>query len=154
MFSSVAQSCLTLWPNGLQHARPLCPSPTPGAYSNPRPSSRSCHPAISSSVGPFCSNLSLCQQCLHNWGKYAAQHPGSATRWPPLLTEHLLKPSPPTHLRQHPRVHEHQLCPHLPLTHRTGLLAALENKSSCPSRANSRHTCQSFQNSRVSQVQS
>ena len=29
-FSSAAQSCLTLWPHGLQYARPPCPSPTPG----------------------------------------------------------------------------------------------------------------------------
>ena len=29
-FSSVAQSCLTLRPQELQHARPPCPSPTPG----------------------------------------------------------------------------------------------------------------------------
>ena len=36
-FSSVAQSCLTLQPNGLQHARPPCPSQTPGVYSNSRP---------------------------------------------------------------------------------------------------------------------
>ena len=28
-FSSVAQSCLTLQPHGLQHARPPCPSPAP-----------------------------------------------------------------------------------------------------------------------------
>ena len=33
-FSSVAQSCPTLQPHELQHARPPCPSPTPGAYSN------------------------------------------------------------------------------------------------------------------------
>ena len=32
--SSVAQSCLTLRPHGLQHARPPCPSSTPGVYSN------------------------------------------------------------------------------------------------------------------------
>ena len=32
-FSSVAQSCLTLRPHGLQHAGPHCPSPTPGVYS-------------------------------------------------------------------------------------------------------------------------
>ena len=38
---------------GLQHARPPCPSPTPGAYSNSCPSSRWCHPTISSSVVPF-----------------------------------------------------------------------------------------------------
>ena len=33
-FSSVAKSCLTLQPHGLQHARPPCPLPTPGVYSN------------------------------------------------------------------------------------------------------------------------
>ena len=42
--------------HGLQHARPPCPSPTPGAYSNSCPSSRWCHPAISSSVVPFSSH--------------------------------------------------------------------------------------------------
>ena len=46
-----------LQPHGLQHARPPCPSPTPGVYSNPRPSSCWCHPAISSSVVPFSSRL-------------------------------------------------------------------------------------------------
>ena len=40
----------SLQPHGLQHARPPCPSPTPGACSNSCPSSRRCHPAISSSV--------------------------------------------------------------------------------------------------------
>ena len=44
-----------LQPRGLQHARPLCPLPTPGAYSNSCPLSRWCHPAISSSVIPFSS---------------------------------------------------------------------------------------------------
>ena len=39
-FSSVAQSCLTLRSHGLQHARPPCPSPTPGAYSNSCPLSQ------------------------------------------------------------------------------------------------------------------
>jgi len=39
----------------LQHARPPCPSPTPGVYSNSCPSSRCCHPTISSSVIPFSS---------------------------------------------------------------------------------------------------
>ena len=38
-----------------QHARPPCPSPTPGVHSNSRPSSPWCHPAISSSVVPFSS---------------------------------------------------------------------------------------------------
>ena len=38
-----------------QHARPPCPSPTPGVHSDSRPSSPWCHPAISSSVIPFSS---------------------------------------------------------------------------------------------------
>ena len=38
-----------------QHARPPCPSPTARAYPNPCPSSRWCHPTISSSVVPFSS---------------------------------------------------------------------------------------------------
>ena len=45
----------SLQPHELQHARPPCPSPTPGVYPNPCPSSRWCHPAISSSVIPFSS---------------------------------------------------------------------------------------------------
>ena len=45
----------SLWPQELQHARPPCPSPTPGVHSNPCPSSRWCHPIISSSVVPFSS---------------------------------------------------------------------------------------------------
>ena len=56
-FSSVAQSCLTLWPHGLRHARPPCPSPTPGACSNSCPSRWWCHPTISSSAVPFSSCL-------------------------------------------------------------------------------------------------
>ena len=43
--------------HGLQHARPPCPSPTPGVYSNSCPLSRWCHPAISSSDIPFSSHL-------------------------------------------------------------------------------------------------
>ena len=40
-FSSVTQSCLTLWrPHRLQHARPPCPSPTPRVHPNSCPSSR------------------------------------------------------------------------------------------------------------------
>ena len=59
-FSSVAQSCPTLLPHELQHARPPCPSPTSGVHPNPRPSSGWCHTAISSSVVPFSS----CPQSL------------------------------------------------------------------------------------------
>ena len=54
-FSSVAQSCPTLWPHELQQARVPCPSPTSWAYSNSRPLSWWCHPAILSSVVPFSS---------------------------------------------------------------------------------------------------
>ena len=43
----------SLWPHEPQHARPPCPSPTPGAHSNSCPSSRWCHPANSSSVVPL-----------------------------------------------------------------------------------------------------
>ena len=43
----------SLRPNGLQHARPPCPSPTPGVYSDSCPLSWCCHPTISSSVIPF-----------------------------------------------------------------------------------------------------
>ena len=46
-----------LWPHELQHTRPPCPSSTPGDYSNSCPSSRWCHPAISSSVVQFSSCL-------------------------------------------------------------------------------------------------
>ena len=44
----------------LQHARPPCPSRSPRVHLNPCPSSRWCHPAISSSVVPFSS----CSQSL------------------------------------------------------------------------------------------
>ena len=45
----------SLWPNGQQHTRPPCPSPTPGVYSNSWPLSQWCHPTISSFVVPFSS---------------------------------------------------------------------------------------------------
>ena len=55
--SSVAQSCPTLRPHGLQHTRPPCPSPTPRVYPNSCPLSRWCHPTFSSSVIPLSSHL-------------------------------------------------------------------------------------------------
>ena len=55
-FSSVAQSCPTLWHRGLQHARPPCPSST-GACSNSCPLGQWCHPTITSSVVPFSSHF-------------------------------------------------------------------------------------------------
>ena len=60
-FSSVQFSHLvmsdSLWPHGLQHARPPCASPTPGVYSNSCSLSQWCHPTVSSSVIPFSSCL-------------------------------------------------------------------------------------------------
>ena len=50
----------SLRPHELQHARPPCPSPTPGVHSNSHPLSQWCHPAISFSVVPFSS----CPQSL------------------------------------------------------------------------------------------
>ena len=47
----------SLRPHELQHARPPCPSPTPGVHPNSCPLSRWCHPTISSSVVPFSSCL-------------------------------------------------------------------------------------------------
>ena len=65
----------SLWPHESQHARPPCPSPTPGAHSDSRPSSRWCHPASSSSVIPFSScpqslptSESLSMSQLFTWG--------------------------------------------------------------------------------------
>ena len=64
IFLSLQFSCSvvsdSLRPHELQHARPSCPSPTPGGHSDSRPSSQWCHPAISFSVVPFSS----CPQSL------------------------------------------------------------------------------------------
>ena len=90
----------SLRPHGLQHARPPCPSPTPGAHPNPCPLSRWCHPTISSSVVPF----SACPQYFPASGSFQTSQPfasgGQRTGisastsvlpvntqdWPPLLT--------------------------------------------------------------------
>ena len=59
--TSVQFSCSvmsnSLWPHGLQLARPPCPSPTPRIDSDSCPLSLWCHPTISSSVVPFSSHL-------------------------------------------------------------------------------------------------
>ena len=68
LFSSV-WSLSRVWllqPLESQYARPPCPSPTPGVYSNSCPSSQWCHPAISSSVIPFSS----CPQSLLASGSF------------------------------------------------------------------------------------
>ena len=66
----VQLSCLvmssSLRPHESQHARPPCPSSTPGVYSNSCPSNQWCHPAISSSVVPFSS----CPQSLPASGSF------------------------------------------------------------------------------------
>ena len=56
----------SLQPHESQHARPPCPSPTPRVHSNSCPSSRWCHPTISSSVVPFSS----CPQSLPASGSF------------------------------------------------------------------------------------
>ena len=56
----------SLRPHELQHARPPCPSPTPRVHSNLCPSSRWCHPTISSSAIPFSSS----PQSLPAWGSF------------------------------------------------------------------------------------
>ena len=67
-FSSVAQSFPTLQSHGLHHARPPCPSPTLGVYSNSRPLRQWCHPTISSSVVPSPPALNLSQpEGLFKW---------------------------------------------------------------------------------------
>ena len=70
MLRSVQFSCSVMSdafrPHELQHTRPLCPSPTPGVYSNPCPSSWWCHPTISSSVILFSS----CPQPLPASGSF------------------------------------------------------------------------------------
>ena len=70
MFSSIQFSrpvmSDSLRPHELQHARPPCPSPTPGVHANSCPSSQWCHPAISSSVIPFSS----CPQSLPASGSF------------------------------------------------------------------------------------
>ena len=56
----------SLRPHESQHARPPCPSPTPGVHSDSRPLSQWWHPAISSSVIPFSS----CPQSLPASGSF------------------------------------------------------------------------------------
>ena len=75
-FSSVTQSCLTLRPHGLQHARPACPSPTPGVHSNtsiesvmPSTLLILCHPLLPPSFFPA-SGSSNESALRIRWSKY------------------------------------------------------------------------------------
>ena len=65
-YSSVTQSCASLQPHEPQHARPPCPSPTPGVYPYSCPLNRLCHPTISSSAIP-CSS---CPQSFQASGSF------------------------------------------------------------------------------------
>ena len=56
----------SLWPHGLKHTRPPCPSPTPRVHPSLCPLSWWCHPTISSSVDPFSS----CLQCFPASGSF------------------------------------------------------------------------------------
>ena len=60
----------SLQPHGLQHDRPPCPSPTPGACSNSHPLSWWCHPTNSSSAIPF----SFCLQSHPASGAFLVNH--------------------------------------------------------------------------------
>ena len=106
-FTSVAQSCPTLWPHGAQNARPPCPSPTPGVYSNfiesVMPSSHLilCHPLpLLPSILPSIRVFSN-ESALHiRWPKYwsfsfnispSNEHPGLISfrvDWLDLLAVH------------------------------------------------------------------
>ena len=119
-FSSVSQSCLTLWPHESQHARPPCPSPTPGVHSDSLPSSQWCHPAISSSVVPFSSCLqslpaseSFPVSQLFTWGGQstgvsasASFPPKKSQGWSPLQNSCVggLKPFFQSHIYVKPRI--------------------------------------------------
>ena len=81
----------SLRPHESQHARPPCPSPTPGVHSDLRPSSQWCHPAISSSVVPFSScpqslpasePFPVIKEAEKQWMyKWCEQHSHSCSNW-------------------------------------------------------------------------
>ena len=60
----------SLQPHELQHARPPCPSPTPGVHPNPCALSQWCHRTISSFVIPFSS----CPQSFPASGSFPVSH--------------------------------------------------------------------------------
>ena len=65
-FSSIQFSCSvmsdSLRHHGLQHARPPCPSQTPGVYSNPCPLSQWCHPPSHPLLSPSRPAFNLSQR--------------------------------------------------------------------------------------------
>ena len=103
-----------LRPHESQHARPPCPSPSPGVHSNSHPSSRWCHPAISSSVVPFSS----CPQSLPSSESFPMRQLfawGGQSTGVSALASSLPKKS---HLAQHFSNHSSSSNPgHWPITH-------------------------------------
>ena len=113
----------SLRPHESQHARPPCPSPTPGVYPNSCPSSRWCHPAMSSSVVPFSSCLqslpasgSFPMSQLFTWGgqstgvsalasflpkKYQGWSPSERTGWISLQSKGLWRVFSNTTVQKH-----------------------------------------------------
>ena len=98
-FTSVVQSCDSLWPHKLQHTKPPCSSPTPRVHSDSCPLSLWCHPAISFSVFPISScppippsiRVFSNESTLHmRWPKYwsfsfsisaSSEHPGLISKF-------------------------------------------------------------------------
>ena len=78
-FSQFSRSVLSnsLRPHEPQHARPPCPSPTPGVHSDSCPSSRWCHPAVSSYVVPFSS----CPQSLPASESFPMSHSSHESKY-------------------------------------------------------------------------
>ena len=84
-----SRSIMPLSDARLQHSKPTCPSPTPGAFSNSLPSSWWCHPTISFSVVPFCycfqsfpASGSFPMSCLFTSGGQSIGVSGSASVLP------------------------------------------------------------------------
>ena len=110
----------SLWPHQLQHARLPCPSPSPGACSNPCPLSQWCHPTISSSVPPCSScprSFPASGSLLMSWlfasggqsiGASALVLPGQADMSPGVQGSGLSTAAPSVMLRkQHPSCYPH-----------------------------------------------
>ena len=119
-FSSVTQSCLTLRPHELQHARPPCPSPTPRVYPNSCPSVMPsshlilCHPLFLLPPIPPSIRVFSNESVLHiRWPKYwsfsfsispSNEHPGLISfrmDWLDLLAVQGTLKSPNTTVKKH-----------------------------------------------------
>ena len=135
----------SLRPHELQHARPPCPSPTPGVHRNPCPLSQWCHPTISSSVVPFSScpqsfpasrsfqMSQLFASCGQSIGASASKSvlPMNTQDWPPLgwtgwislLSKGLLRVFSNTTVQNHR---------FFPFTHLRKLVFLLREHQFCP----------------------